>query len=165
LINRTECLGSDGGLTRYQLRIAPWVDMLNHTTHSRVWQEQTVDAIVDSVFADYAPHACWQWSEDARNLLRQLPPRSYCVQYRETDLDFISHLLAEDGFSWRIEHDDATAPDGHSLVIFADSTLVSACPANPDNGIAGLRYADAGSHQQTDSTLQPCRSMVCNRRV
>jgi uncharacterized protein involved in type VI secretion and phage assembly len=50
-------LGSDGGVTRYQLRLSPWLDDLRHVTHSRVWQEQSVQAIVDSVFADYAP-AC-----------------------------------------------------------------------------------------------------------
>lgn len=165
LISSAECLGSDGGLTRYQLRITPWLDMLNHTMQSRVWQEQTVNAIVDSVFADYAPHARWQWSEDARRLLQQLPPRSYCVQYRETAFNFISRLLAEDGLSWRIEHNDPDAPDGYSLIIFADSTQTSACPVNPDNGTAGLRYAGTGAQQQDDSiihlavthSLQPAR--------
>lgn len=165
LVSSAECLGSDGGLTRYQIRITPWLDMLRHTAQSRIWQEQPLHAIIDSVLADYAPHAHWQWSEDALNLLRQLPVRSYCVQYRETAFDFISRLLAEDGLSWRMEHDNTDAPDGHSLFIFADSTLSSACPANPDNGETGLRYAGTGSQQQTDSitrlavthSLQPAR--------
>ncbi|MDR3391952.1 MAG: type VI secretion system Vgr family protein [Sulfuriferula sp.] len=165
LISNAICLGSDGGLTRYQLRMTPWLDMLSQVTHSRVWQDQPVNAIIDSVFADYAPHAHWQWSGDTGTVLRQLPPRSYCVQYRETDLDFVSRLLSEDGFSWRIEHDAPNAPSGHSLVIFADSTQTDACPTNSDNGQSGLRYAGTGSQQQTDSitrlavahSLQPAR--------
>jgi type VI secretion system secreted protein VgrG len=165
LISQAEYLGSDGGLTRYRIRMTPWPDMLDQITHSRVWQEQPVNAIIDSIFADYAPHAHWQWSSDTEPVLRQLPVRSYCVQYRETDLDFVSRLLAEDGFSWRIDQDAPNAPSGHSLVIFADSTQTDACPANPDNGVSGLRYAGTGSQQQTDSitrlavahSLQPAR--------
>ncbi len=165
IISHAQSLGSDGGLSRYQLRISPWLGLLDQNAHSRVWQEQPIESIIDSILTDYAPHAHWQWSEDTHSLLQQLPARSYCIQYRETDLGFISRLLAEDGLSWRMEQDDPNAPDGHSLVIFADSTHTSACPANPDNGATGLRYAGTGSQQQTDSitalsvahSLQPAR--------
>ncbi|BBP02530.1 type VI secretion system Vgr family protein [Sulfuriferula nivalis] len=144
-------LGSDGGVTRYQLRLSPWLEDLRHATHSRVWQEQSVLAIVDSVFADYAPRAYWDWSNDALSLLSALPVRSYCVQYRESDLAFVTRLLAEDGLSWRVDQDDVDAPDGHTLVLFADSTQVSACPAVPFAPATGLRFAGTGSQQQADS--------------
>ncbi|BBP00014.1 hypothetical protein SFSGTM_07220 [Sulfuriferula nivalis] len=81
-----------------------------------------MQAIVDSVFADYAPRAYWHWSNDALSVLSALPVRSYCVQYRESDLDFVGRLLAEDGLSWRVDQDDVDAPDGHTLVLFAVST-------------------------------------------
>ena len=165
LISAASYLGTDGGLARYQLRLTPWPGLLAHAAHSRVWQETTVQGIIDSILATYAPHAHWQWSSEAQTLVQQLPVRSYCTQYRETDLDFISRLLAEDGLSWRIDFDDPAAPAGHSLILFADSTDKNACPANPDNGATGLRYAGTGSQQQTDSitalaavhSLQPAR--------
>lgn len=144
-------LGSDGGLTRYQLRLSPWLDDLRHATHSRVWQEQSVQAIVDSMFADYVPRAYWHWSNDALSLLSALPVRSYCVQYRESDLEFVTRLLAEDGLSWRVDQCDVDAPEGHTLVLFANSTEVSACSPVPFSPAAGLRFAGTGSQQQADS--------------
>ena len=144
-------LSSDGGITRYQLRLSPWLEDLRHVAHSRVWQEQSVQTIVDSVLADYAPRAYWHWSNDALSLLSGLPVRSYCVQYRESDLDFITRLLAEDGLSWRVDQDDVDAPDGHTLVLFSDSAEVGACSAVPFSPVAGLRFAGTGSQQQADS--------------
>ncbi|RBH42739.1 contractile injection system protein, VgrG/Pvc8 family, partial [Xanthomonas oryzae] len=58
--------------------------------------------IVEAVFADYAPMASWQWSEETSAFLGQARPRSYCVQYRESDLDFVQRLLAEEGLGWRL---------------------------------------------------------------
>ena len=154
LISRATSLGSDGGLARYQLRLVPWLAQLAFGSQSRVWQEQPVNAIIDSVLTAYAPHAHWQWSDDAINLLGQLSPRSYCIQYRETDFDFISRLLAADGLSWRMDFAHPDAPDGHSLLLFADSTQLSACPLNPDNQANGLTYTGSSSQQQHDSIIQ-----------
>jgi uncharacterized protein involved in type VI secretion and phage assembly len=103
------------------------------------------------VLADYAPRAYWHWSNDALSLLSALPVRSYCVQYRESDLDFVGRLLAEDGLSWRVDQDDVDAPDGHTLVLFSDSTEVGACSPVPFSPAAGLRFAGTGSQQQADS--------------
>ncbi|MFX0198773.1 MAG: type VI secretion system Vgr family protein, partial [Candidatus Hodarchaeota archaeon] len=48
----------------------------------------------------------------------QYQPREYCVQYRETDLNFISRLLEEEGIYYFFEH----AQDKH-LLVFGDSTV------------------------------------------
>src|SRR5690606_1301353 len=47
---------------------------------------------------------------------RTLPPRDYCVQYRESDLAFVMRLLQEEGISHRFEHGD----EGETLVMFDD---------------------------------------------
>jgi uncharacterized protein involved in type VI secretion and phage assembly len=49
-------------------------------------------------------------------------PRSYCCQYRESDLDFVHRMLTEEVLSWRFEQND----DGPGVVLFADSSQVSA---------------------------------------
>ena len=46
--------------------------------------------------------------------------REYCVQYRETDFDFITRLAAEEGLVYHFEH----SATGHTLV-FSDSNLVN----------------------------------------
>jgi type VI secretion system secreted protein VgrG len=51
-------------------------------------------------------------------LQNQYKPREYCVQYRETDLNYISRLLEEEGIFYFFEHSE----EKHVLV-FADSTV------------------------------------------
>ena len=53
-------LGSNGSLTRYRIRIAPWIWRLSQVRNSRVWQDKTVIEIVDEVFGVHRPVAQWR---------------------------------------------------------------------------------------------------------
>ncbi|OLI25876.1 contractile injection system protein, VgrG/Pvc8 family, partial [Xanthomonas oryzae] len=106
--------------------------------------------IVEAVFADYAPMASWQWSEETSAFLAQARPRSYCVQYRESDLDFVQRLLAEEGLGWRLQEADAS-PGGHQLVVFADSAAQPQDPSSAQGG--GLRYHRSDATEAADSVL------------
>jgi len=141
-------LGSDGGLARYRIRIAPWIWRLAHVRNCRVWQDKRVIAIVDAVFADYRPAARWRWSDEVNSFMADVLPRSYCCQYRESDLDFVQRLLAEEGLSFRVEDID----DGHSLVLFADSSQPSGVPEDASSALEGsIRYHGVSSVEQCDS--------------
>ncbi len=98
-------LGSDGGLARYRLRLLPWIWRLGQVRNSRVWQDKSVIDIVDAVFTAYQPQARWRWSGETSSFMARAMPRSYCCQYRETDLAFVQRLLAEEGLGWRCEQD------------------------------------------------------------
>ncbi|MDQ5927303.1 MAG: Type secretion system tip protein VgrG, partial [Pseudomonadota bacterium] len=106
-------LQSDGGLARKALLVRPWIALLGHSLQSRIWQDKSTIEIVEDVFADHASIAAWHWDDDvpahvAQGLLaRNGGQRSYCVQYRETDLAFVQRLLAEEGVGWRVEEDEA----------------------------------------------------------
>jgi type VI secretion system secreted protein VgrG len=157
-ISEAAMLGSDGGLARYRLRIAPWLWRLACVRHCRVWQERSVVEIVDDVFSSYQPQARWRWSLDATAFLATAPKRSYCCQYRESDKDFVRRLLTEEGLCWRVEHDD----DGHQLVLFADSTLRSAVPDDATCAAEdGIRYHGARAAQDQDSV----QALVVQRRL
>ena len=114
-INEVAMLGSDGGFARYRIRIAPWPWRLGQVRNSRVWQDKTVIQIVDSVFASYRPMARWRWSSDTGQFMDRAMARSYCCQYRESDLDFVRRILAEEGLCWRFEQTE----DGPGMVLFA----------------------------------------------
>lgn len=147
-INSVSVLGSDGGLARYRLRLSPWIWRLEHARNSRVWQDKTIVDIVDDVFASYRPAARWRWSADTTSFLAAVPPRSYCCQYRETDLDFARRILAEEGLGWRTEH----TADGPCLVLFADSTSLDAMPHDRScQDGAGVRYHSASSVEHHDT--------------
>ncbi|UKE44452.1 type VI secretion system tip protein VgrG [Xanthomonas translucens pv. secalis] len=150
LIHEAYELGSDGGLARYRVGLVPWTWWLSQGRHSRVFQERTLVQIVEAVFADYAPMASWQWSEEVTGFLAQARPRSDCVQYRESDLDFVQRLLAEEGLGWRLQEADAS-PGGHQLVVFADSAAQPQDPSSAQGG--GLRYHRSDATEAADSVL------------
>ncbi|RYF03446.1 MAG: type VI secretion system tip protein VgrG [Oxalobacteraceae bacterium] len=146
-ISEAAMLGSEGGFARYRIRISHWIWRLAHMRNSRVWQDRTVTDIVDEVFDLHAPVARWRWSEDAGAFMLGALPRSYCCQYRESDLAFVERLLAEEGLAWRFEQ----AADGPEMVIFADSTATTAMPDDASGGAAGVRFHGARSREQSDT--------------
>src|SRR5699024_9647581 len=116
LVREARLLGADGSLARYRLNLVPWLWVLGEGRHSRVFQNKTVLDIVEAVFEAYAAHAAWKITPDARQWLAAVRPRSYAVQYRESDRDFVERLLAEEGLGYTFV-EDAEAPAGHALVI------------------------------------------------
>ena len=70
---------------------------------SYIFQDLTAAQIIKAVFAEHpSAHVELRLSEPLR-------VRSLCIQYDETDLDFVRRLLAEEGLSTRIEQLDADA--------------------------------------------------------
>ncbi|HYR26503.1 MAG TPA: type VI secretion system Vgr family protein, partial [Aquabacterium sp.] len=150
-------LESDGGLARKALLVRPWIALLDHSLHSRVWQDQSVIEIVEDVLADHRDIAAWRWDDDVADYVaqglfaRNQGQRSYCVQYRETDLAFVQRLLAEEGIAWRVE-EDAQAPGGHALVFFVSSRTQPQDPTSAGVlGGPGIRFHGSSSQEAQDS--------------
>ncbi|MCB1953234.1 MAG: type VI secretion system tip protein VgrG, partial [Rhodocyclaceae bacterium] len=146
-------LGADGGFCRYRITLVPWTWLLSRGRHNRVFQDKTVVQIVEAVFADYADQAAWHWSEEVVEFLADARARSYCVQYQESDFAFVARLLAEEGIGWCID-EDAAAPAGHRMRLFADS------PRWPEdasseyaNGGRGIRFHRADSQEDQDAIV------------
>ncbi|MGQ0502404.1 MAG: type VI secretion system Vgr family protein [Panacagrimonas sp.] len=100
-------VGMAGRLFRYRLVLRPWLWMLTRTADSRIFQEKTAKEIIEDVFADQA---------DAKfefRLSGSYIKREYCVQYRETDFNFVSRLMEEEGMYYFFEHKTGK----HTLVI------------------------------------------------
>ncbi|MDO1530445.1 type VI secretion system Vgr family protein [Fulvimonas sp. R45] len=162
LVREAQLLGADGGLARYRLVLVPWLWLLSQGRHSRVFQDQDVLAIAEGVFADYAPYAAWKVAPDARALLADVRPRSYAVQYRETDLAFIERLLAEEGLGYAFV-EDAEVGAGHALVIFADSgQLPEDASSAADPFGRGIRFHRVAAVEASDTlqALGPARALA-----
>jgi type VI secretion system secreted protein VgrG len=79
------------GYGQYVAEVRPWFWLLTRAQNCRIFQEMTVVEIVDEVFSEHGfPHVKWRKSGT-------YTARNYCVQYRETDYDFICRLLEEEG--------------------------------------------------------------------
>jgi type VI secretion system secreted protein VgrG len=147
-VSKIATLGSDGGLSRYRLRLSPWIWLLSQARNSLAWQDKTVVEIVDSVFAQYQPYAQWVWSGDVSLFMSDAVARSYCCQYRETDLEFVTRILTEEGLGWRFEEHEG----GSRMVLFADSSQLSAAPEDVSSEAGGgIRYHAASSVEKSDS--------------
>jgi hypothetical protein len=151
-------LGSDGALSRYRLRLSPWIWLLSQARNSRAWQDKSMVEIVDAVFAEYQPQAKWLWSADVRLFMAEATPRSYCCQYRESDFEFVTRLLTEEGLAWRFEEHE----DGGRMVLFSDSSRLCAAPQDASSAAGGgIRYHAAGALEKSDSIqyLQASRKL------
>jgi type VI secretion system VgrG family protein len=157
MVLQAQAEDSDGGFARYRLVVQPWLGFLSQTLRSRVWQERNVTDIVEDVLGDYAAYGSWRWSPCVGQLLQDATEggvRSYCVQYRESDLAFVSRLLAKEGIGYRFEEADEGSP-GPTLVLFADSTADGSCPENVASasalGGAGIRFHRDGVQEEQDT--------------
>ena len=112
LITRAEALPSNGGFARYKLTIEPPLALLRYRTTSRVFQDKSVPEIVQQVLDEHiaANPTIGRIFQTQFTLRKQYPPRSYCLQYRETDLAFIERLLFEEGIAYTFGHEAGEVP-------------------------------------------------------
>ncbi len=90
--------GTVGQYASYQATVKPWLWFLTRTADCRIFQNQTVPDIIMSVFRDND-------MSDVRNMLSDTYREwVYCVQYRETDFNFISRLMEKEGIYYYFEH-------------------------------------------------------------
>ncbi len=114
-----------GGLSRYRAVLRPWLWKLTLASDCRIFQGKTVPQIVKEVLRSHG------LSDIDDRLLGRYRKLEYCVQYRETDFNFISRLMEDEGIYYYFRHE----ANRHALVL-ADS--VSSHEAFP--GYEQIRY-------------------------
>ncbi len=137
IVRRFRQVGVGDTLATYEAEIVPWLWLLSLRRDCRVFQNQSVPQIVEAVF-----RAAGYGSDDYRMaLIGSYPAREYCVQYRESDLDFVSRLLEDEGIYYYFEH----ASGRHVLHLSNNSATARPCPArgtvrvDPDEMAAGFQ--------------------------
>jgi type VI secretion system secreted protein VgrG len=113
LVSRFAFAGVESGEARYRAALRPWLWFLSRTSDCRIFQEKSVPEIVRTIFAK---HAGTLGVDVEERLFANHAPRPYCVQYRESDLDFVDRLLQEEGITYFFTCSSAK----HTLVL-ADS--------------------------------------------
>ncbi|HUR26763.1 MAG TPA: type VI secretion system tip protein TssI/VgrG, partial [Planctomycetota bacterium] len=106
------------GARLYRVDVVPWLWMLTKRSDCRVFQQKTVIEIVEQVFSDAG------FSDfEKGSVLETYPKLDYCVQYRESDFDFVARLLEENGILYFFRHEAAK----HVLVLADDKTVHTMC--------------------------------------
>jgi type VI secretion system secreted protein VgrG len=91
----------------YQLVARPWLWLLSLTSDCRIFSQKSPRDIVKQVFTD-------RGFSDFRDATQSsYPTLEYCVQYRETDFDFVSRLMEQYGIYYFFEYSDGK----HTLVL------------------------------------------------
>jgi type VI secretion system secreted protein VgrG len=100
IVSKFEQSGEPTRLTQYKAELVPKIWLLGLTHKSRIFQEMSVPNIIKKVLTDAGiPASDFQLQTKAT-----YPDREYCVQYRESDLAFISRLMEEEGIYYWFEH-------------------------------------------------------------
>ena len=98
-------------LTSYQLTLVPWLWFLCHNRDCQIFQDMTAPDIIKRIFQEL------NYTDFRIQLSESYAEREYCVQYNETDFDFVSRLMEEEGIFYYFEH----KKEKHTLVL-CDST-------------------------------------------
>ena len=102
--------------TSYRAEIVPRLWLRTRTQESRTFAHQTVPEIVRLVLGDI--------SAVEMRLVGNYQARDYCVQYRESDFDFVSRLMEEEGIFYYFTHTQG----GHTMVLADSAAGVSDVP-------------------------------------
>ncbi len=88
------------GWRDYHAEIVPWLWFLSCTTDCRIFQNLTLPKIIETIFAEHG-FADYEMG----GLIGRYKPLDFCVQYRETALDFISRWMEELGIFYFFRHE------------------------------------------------------------
>ncbi len=104
----------DATFTYFRMEVVPELWLLTRVVRSRIFQQKSVIEILDEVLEGLTPAPSFR-------IQGQFHPRDYCVQYRESDFDFVSRLMEEEGIYYYFEHTEsnhrlviANTPQGHT---------------------------------------------------
>ncbi|HYD39954.1 MAG TPA: type VI secretion system tip protein TssI/VgrG [Anaeromyxobacter sp.] len=99
LCTYADCTGVEAGRPTYQVTIEPKLLLLARRHGCRVFQGQTAPEIVATILKE-------QGISHRLALSGSYPKRDLCIQYRETELAFVSRLLEDEGIAYWFEHSE-----------------------------------------------------------
>jgi type VI secretion system secreted protein VgrG len=129
--------GSQHRFTHYHVEVVPWLWFLSKVADCRIFQDKTVPEIVNQIFDDMG------FTDFQMNLSRTYTKWDYCVQYRESDFQFVSRLMEEEGIFYFFEHDESS----HVLVMADSPNVYKSCPGQP----SAIFEPEGGIGEQEDN--------------
>ena len=111
ILARFSYAGLSGGAYRYRMELRPWIWLLSQVQDCKIYQNLAVWDIITGVFRD----AGFTDFADRRQNQAGSTVLVFCVQYRESSLDFVTRLMEEYGLYYFVEHSD-----GQHVIALAD---------------------------------------------
>ena len=112
------------GTSRYEWVVVPPLWLTTRRRDHRIFQHLSVPEIVEAVLVD--PTYAGRVPLPASRLTGTFDAREYCVQYGETDWDFLSRILADEGIACFFDHSA-----GSAFTLIDDTTIAAPSLASP----------------------------------
>jgi type VI secretion system secreted protein VgrG len=138
MVNQFAQSGSDTNFMHYQMEVVPWTWMLTRYADCKIFHNKKVGDILEQVFQDRG------FQDYNLSLNGGYSPLEYCVQYRETDFNFISRLMEQNGIFYFFQHEKGK----HTMVIADSSSIHEPCPGQESAG-----YNLMGGGLETDDVV------------
>jgi type VI secretion system secreted protein VgrG len=143
LITAGEFTHESGAGLHYRLVARPYTYFLSQNRDMAIFQDMDTPAIIRKVLGKH------KGADYRLQLTKTYAPRTYCVQYRESEWGFLTRLMEEDGLYYYWEH----KADKHVLVICdAPSAHSSSKPASVSYNLHAERINRSGSQQRGASS-------------
>lgn len=139
-VSRFVQAGRDSNVAVYHATMVPWLWFLDQTTDCRIFQSKSAPDIIKQIFQEYG------FRDFSLSLYGDFVKRDYCVQYRESDFNFVSRLMEEEGIFYYFEHEQGK----HTLVLGNDPAVHKPCPNQESARYEGT----AGGWQDDDVVVQ-----------
>lgn len=127
--------------TVYRATLYPKLWLLNFSGQCRIFQNKSTIEIIKKVLDDH------QITYSNQVTSHGMQSRIFCVQYNETDLNFISRLMEEEGIFYFFKQDQSN----HSLVLADSPEAHLPCPH-----AASVKFHDAAVHEQYMVKVSSC---------
>ncbi len=121
---------SGRGSRFYQIEMVPYFRLLTEISNSRIFETKSAVDIVKTILGEHSIQF------DDSGIQKTHVTRDYCVQYRETDFNFISRLLEEEGIFYFFTHEQKK----HTMVLGDGATTYT----NPNLTLSYLSGTTTG---------------------
>ena len=111
-------VGNSGTVTRYEMTVVPWLWFLTRTTDCRIFQNQTPEIILSTIFRELG------FSDFEVRVSSPRPKLEYIVMYQESYFNFCARLMEQEGLFWTFRYEK----DKHVLVIGDNNAVFQPLP-------------------------------------
>ena len=122
----------------YRATLSPWLWFLTRTSDCRIFQNKKVPDIIKEIFREHG------FSDAIKDSLSESYGEwEYCVQYRETDFNFVSRMMEQEGIYYYFTHEN-----GKHVMVLADA--YSSHKTFPDYAQVPYFPPDVHDHRERD---------------
>ena len=124
----------------YTAKLRPWLWIASRRSDCKIFQFKTVPQIIEEVLAPYGFPLVKKLTKTSRKW-------DYCVQYQETDLNFVMRLMEHEGIYFYFAH----AEGSHTLTLIDDMNTHPMLAEKPSIKYHGIAAAGEVSEEHFNS--------------